>query len=106
VVGRSPAPARAAALVELLEPRTLLSPYGELPLSFEANAGQSDSRVQFLSRGSDYTLYLTSGDAVLDLQGVPASDGTVTNTALHIQLVGANPNPQVVGLDQQPGKAN
>lgn len=31
--------------------------YGKLPLSFEANAGQTDPRVKFLSRGSGYSLF-------------------------------------------------
>jgi hypothetical protein len=33
--------------------------FGKLPLSFEANRGQTNSRVQFLSRGSGYSLFLT-----------------------------------------------
>src|SRR5438876_1365408 len=41
--------------------------YGKLPLTFEANRGQTDSRVKFLSRGSGYTLFLTSTEAVLRL---------------------------------------
>ena len=44
------------------------SAYGQLPLSFEANQGQTDAPVNFLSRGSGYTLFLTPGAAVLDLQ--------------------------------------
>ena len=39
--------------------------YGKLPLSFEANQGQTDSQVKFLSRGRGYTLFLTSDEAVL-----------------------------------------
>jgi hypothetical protein len=39
--------------------------YGHLPLQFEANYGQSDPRVKFLSRGTDYTLLLTSNEAAL-----------------------------------------
>ncbi len=39
--------------------------YGELPLSFEMNQGQSDAQVKFLSRGQGYNLYLTSGEAML-----------------------------------------
>jgi len=31
--------------------------YSKLPLSFEANSGQTDSRVKFLSRGRGYTLF-------------------------------------------------
>jgi len=38
--------------------------YGKLPLGFEANQGQSNSRVRFLSRGSGYLLYLTPDAAV------------------------------------------
>ena len=39
--------------------------YGRLPLSFEANRGQTNRQVEFLSRGPGYTLFLTrSGEAV------------------------------------------
>ena len=40
------------------QPR-LAESYGKLPLSFEINKGQTDSRVKFLSRGSGYSLFLT-----------------------------------------------
>jgi hypothetical protein len=42
--------------------------YGKLPLSFEANTGQADKSVKFLSRGSGYGLYLTGNEAVLELR--------------------------------------
>jgi len=42
--------------------------YGKLPLSFEANQGQTDPQVKFLSRGSGYTLFLTRDEAVLSLR--------------------------------------
>jgi len=42
--------------------------YGKLPLSFEANQGQTDRRVKFLSRGSGYSLFLTGNEAVLALK--------------------------------------
>lgn len=42
--------------------------YAKLPLSFEANQGQTDSEVRFLSRGSGYSLFLTSNEAVLSLK--------------------------------------
>ena len=44
------------------------SAYGHMPLSFEANQGQVDSSVQFLSRGQGHTLFLTPSDAVLTLR--------------------------------------
>jgi hypothetical protein len=33
--------------------------YGKLPLSFEANHGQTDARVKFLARGNGYNLFLS-----------------------------------------------
>src|SRR5258705_13407435 len=41
--------------------------YGKLPLHFEANRGQTDKDVRFLSRGLGYSLYLTAREAVLVL---------------------------------------
>ena len=41
--------------------------YGKLPLSFEANTGQADNSVKFLSRGRGYGLFLTGNEAVLAL---------------------------------------
>jgi hypothetical protein len=74
--------------------------YGQLPLSFEANQGQTDSPVNFLSRGAGYGLFLTPTEAVLALQQGSADD------LLRMQLVGANPPAQPVGMDQLPGVSN
>ena len=83
--------------------------YGKLPLAFEANQGQTDSRVEFLSRGSGYTLFLTPGGAVLELRaGRPQdrqSDAGATSV-VRMDLAGANSKAQVTGLDELPGKAN
>jgi hypothetical protein len=58
---REPAPAGHAA-------RNIRAAYAQLPLAFEANQGQTDSQVKFLSRGPGYGLYLTPGEAVLSLR--------------------------------------
>ena len=47
----------------------ILEGYGKLPLSFEANHGQADARVKFLSRTGGYTLFLTGDEAVLAWSG-------------------------------------
>src|SRR5258705_11856111 len=39
--------------------------YGKVPLAFEANAGQVNGSVRFLSHTDGYTLYLTATDPVL-----------------------------------------
>jgi hypothetical protein len=50
----------------------ILDSYGKLPLSFEANHGQTDGRVKFLSRTGGFTLFLTGDEAVLALRGSAA----------------------------------
>src|SRR5580692_5431742 len=51
------------------KPQTnILDQYGKLPLSFEANHGQTDSKVKFLSRGHGYSLFLTGSEAVIVLK--------------------------------------
>ena len=88
--------------------------YGKFPLSFEANQGQADSQVKFISRGSGYSLFLTSTEAVLSLQEPPASKGPLPSApssksaafVVKMRLVGANPSPQLTGRDELPGKSN
>ncbi len=45
-----------------------MASYGKLPLSFEANQGQTDAEVRFLARGGGYTIFLTDDEAVLTLR--------------------------------------
>ncbi len=107
--------------------------YGKLPLAFEANQGQTDGQVKFLSRGAGYTLFLTGGGAALDMMKEsrqslvvsrqlnqrrrsmlsgngrrPTNHGRqpTTDSVLAIQLDGANPNAPVAGEDELPGKSN
>ncbi len=110
----------------------LAQAYAELPLSFEANVGQADRRVKFLTKGSGYKLFLT-GDEAASLS--PNSDGIVdsreskptthvhgpqnyevpsrtrhqessASAALRMKLVGAQPAVTVSGLGELPGKSN
>src|SRR5258708_1572222 len=94
--------------------------YGRLPLSFEANQGQTDPRVKFLARGQGYTLFLTQGgEAVLTLRKpapkpkslraaahVPAAETVSPSAVVRMNLAGANRTPQIEGVDELPGKAN
>ena len=94
--------------------------YGQLPLYFEANRGQTHEDVRFLARGPGYSLYLTAGEAVLVLT-TPSPDAKrdarslserrdakpqAQSVALRMGLVGAARNPLVSGLEGLPGKAN
>jgi hypothetical protein len=93
--------------------------YGQLPLSFEVNQGQSDSQVKFLSRGPGYQLFLTATEAVLALQPPsPKSPAKVAPektkekvkkaapTVLRMQLLGASPAPEISGANPLPGQVN
>ncbi len=91
----------------------LLQTDAQLPLSFEVNQGQTDPAVDFLSRGSGYSLFLTRGTAVLrltDTSAMSATDVSETSptitTVLRMSLDGANPDPQVEGQELQAGVSN
>src|SRR5712692_4289403 len=73
----NPAPLinQSARVVSPIDPKAqskILASYGKLPLSFEANHGQADGRVKFLSRTGGYTLFLTGDEAVLAMRGKKA----------------------------------
>jgi hypothetical protein len=75
--------------------------YGNLPLMFEPNQGQTDERVRFLARGGGYGLYLTAQEAVLALQHAGGRTSTVD-----MKLVGAASPAEPAGEIQLPGKSN
>jgi len=89
----------------------LRTAYGQLPLAFEINQGQSDPRVIFLCRGSGYGLFLTGSDTVLTLtraepKTVKGADNHVASEVLRFKLLGAQARPQVEGMEPLPGKSN
>ncbi len=91
-----------------------------LPLYFEANRGQVDPSVRYVSRSGRYSLFLTDDAAVFSLIGgafhkgpMPAGfpykaggDTNLTESAVRVRLVGANPHPQVEGVEPLPGRVN
>ncbi len=49
------------------EQARLVEGYGKLPLSFEANQGQTAEEVKFITRGPGYALFLKPDEAVLTM---------------------------------------
>jgi hypothetical protein len=105
------------------EPKTqagILDSYGKLPLAFEANRGQTDTQVKFLSRTAAYSLFLTGDEAVLELRGnqvnanrtmagtgrAPSSSGSKPGGVLRMKLRNANPAAKVSGLEELAGTTN
>ena len=78
----------------------LSAAYGQLPLSFQINKGQTNPRVNFLTQGAGYTAFLTPTSAVMELQ--QGNGGNVVT----MKLLGANPGSRAVGLDKQAGVSN
>jgi len=79
---------------------------GSLPLYFEANAGQTDPEVEFLSRGPRHTIFFSRSKAVLVLPSRARKPGAGRRTVVGIRFVGANPRPEVSGTDVLAGKVN
>jgi Abnormal spindle-like microcephaly-assoc'd, ASPM-SPD-2-Hydin/Beta-propeller repeat len=112
----------AAGLVRSPALDTVRRRYGSSDVAFEPNHGQVDSAVKFLARGSGYSLYLTATGATLSFasheqraravsEGGTATKGRPAKTAsapdfLRMSFVGANPNPEVRGSEQLPGRIN
>jgi Bacterial Ig-like domain (group 3)/Beta-propeller repeat len=101
----------------------ILDQYGKLPLSFEANHGQTDGRVKFLSRTSSYSLFLTGDEAVLTLSRGKANTHKAkiagaahksqssmaapkSGAVLRMKLRNANPTAKVTGVDELAGTSN
>jgi len=98
--------------------------YGELPLAFEANRGQTDASVRFLAGGNGYSLYLTDSEAILALHkpsncplpktGAEAKTGSCAGKTgtkpdvVRMKLAGvaATLSAKAAGEDELPGKVN
>jgi photosystem II stability/assembly factor-like uncharacterized protein len=92
-------------------PAAAAEDYGRLPLQFEANRGQTDARVRFISRGPGYVMFLTPDEAVLALSRGGEGEGSEgkqgeERRVLRMRLAGANPDPLVAGAEELPGKVN
>jgi hypothetical protein len=99
---------------------SLAQGYGQESLAFEANQGQTDSSVRFLSRGVGYSLFFTTDEAVVVLRRpmVGARGRTIESpnpnptpdaqsyAVMRMRFAGANTAPRIVGSEQLLGKMN
>jgi hypothetical protein len=110
---------------------SIIHSYGQLPIRFEANHGQTDEQIRFISRGKGYTLFLTRTDAVLSLAKGASNRDTrleqhvdtygmnsftrsimkertrvLEHTSLRLKFADANPAPRIEGLEELPTKSN
>src|SRR5579859_8029755 len=67
------------------------------PVAFEANRGQTDGKVKFLTRAQNFTVFLTPGETILRGRN---------QDVLRMKLQNANPSPNVVGESRLPRVSN
>jgi len=93
----------------------------KLPLSFEANRGQADTRAKFVARGRGLGLFLTNQGAVMALTEPAHHDDhhlpgaqlqrdailprTAQSLALRYRFAHANAHRQIEALDPLPGRS-
>lgn len=97
--------------------------FGNLPLRFEKNQGQSDPQVQYIARGAGYTLFLTGTDAVLRLNPPHSNPLKAPQVGrnrsrkmdakqlkhpslIRMKLSGANIAPKIEAANKLPGAVN
>jgi hypothetical protein len=93
----------------------------KLPLFFEANEGQTDPSVRFLTRSGGYTMFLMPTETVLVEGKNPTASGekfgkgfaafhadakNAKQSVLRMELLGANSAPEFQGLQELLGKVN
>jgi hypothetical protein len=98
------------------EQARIATSFGNLPLSFEPNRGQTDPHVKFLSRNSHYNLFLTSDEAVFTLPIAAHEKASRvarrqklhpnSQAVLRMKMRGANPSAEVAAVDQVAGHSN
>lgn len=83
--------------------------YGQLPLRFEANLGQTDRSAEFLSRGNGYSLFLTPTESVFVLRQPPtktSASQSAPAAVLRMKLLGANRASRARALERLSGASN
>jgi len=81
--------------------------FRQLPLRFEANIGQTDPEVKFLSRQLGFNLFLTDRDALMVLTAPSAgqsSDATIP--FFRLTWIGGNTNARMEGIGELQVKSN
>src|SRR5215203_4288743 len=78
--------------------------FGNLPLSFEQNAGQTAGSVKFLARSFGYTMFFTETGAVIKTRHKTVEK--VSESVLQIEFDGADKSPRIEGVGLQSHKTN
>lgn len=122
IPGNCPVPALINAKEIDLPGAKISRRFAELPLEFAKNEGQFNAQIKFAARGQEYSTFLTSGGATIELETrkseirsqnekdrlrpVVSRQFLDRPEVLQLRLAAANRAAKVFGLDKQSGKAN
>lgn len=115
--------ASQARTVDGAQPGRFRANLDALPLAFEANQGQTNPQVKYMARGNRYTAFLTADETIFSVQSSSHSNPQITKAAgltssklhttgaeataaIHMKLVGANPQAQITADNELPGHSN
>ena len=85
---------------------TSIKSFGQLPLYFEPNRGQTNAEARFVAHGQGYSLFLTPSEAVLSLRSLPKREDAlqqsvankdVRSAVLRFQLLNSTASPKISG---------
>jgi uncharacterized repeat protein (TIGR01451 family) len=83
------------------------------PISFEENAGQTDSRARYLLRGPGYTAFFNEREVIFSFRHSErqitrkrAHRRTVGTSVVQLSFAGANPRASLAGLEELPGRSH
>jgi hypothetical protein len=84
------------------------SSYGQIPLSFIANTGQTDPNVKFQVKGAGHSIFFTPNEIAFVAFPTPNEPGNqaTISSVVRSSLANSNINPTISGLEKLPGVAN
>lgn len=109
-------PQASAQRIESLQPaRSHAGGYGNLPVAFIENRGQTDRRVAYYALGERYGFYLTRDEVMLSFAGAGTNASAPAEAshnddalamAVALRFVHANPARRIEGDTRAPGAVN
>jgi len=100
-----------SALLHITTSSRVLAAYGDIPLVFEKNLGQTADEVKFTARADNATLFLTCSQAVLRIKAGDRPDAVsaqppTTDRVLRMTFSGPRTECLPVGEELQPGRSH
>jgi photosystem II stability/assembly factor-like uncharacterized protein len=83
--------------------------FGQVPMAFEKNAGQTDPRFQFIARGAGHSIYLGAAEAVVAFGSTGSTkepSAASPSSVLRFAFLGGATDVIGCGMSELPGRVN